>query len=300
MYQIVEFTKEVVNLEMLDNYKRRQVVTSHYFVDNGVKSIRPISFTDDWSKDVRRDIVKNFFLSDSYYSGGIIVEGEVIAFYVLEVTPMENSDYLELKHLQVSAEYRNQGIGKLIFSDIIKKAMSLSAKKIYISAHSALETQEFYNRLGCVDAKWISKKAVEAEPYDIMLEYDLYDNYPSDLKMSELLNYSKTLHQKYADKWEPMEPEHARDSILYMIEEVGEVIAVIKKKSIDEIMNDKAVRNHLVEELTDVLMYYTDALNRFKIDAKELSEAYIKKYNKNMNRNYTKDHQNFIISKKEL
>lgn len=83
-----------------------------------------------------------------------------------------------------------------------------------------------------------------------------------------------------------------------MIEEVGEVISVIKKKSIEEIMENDVVRSHLVEEFTDVLMYFTDALNRFKITSKEFSNAYTKKFEKNLERDFEKDHKNFIENKK--
>jgi NTP pyrophosphatase (non-canonical NTP hydrolase) len=91
-----------------------------------------------------------------------------------------------------------------------------------------------------------------------------------------------------------MEPEHASDSILYMIEEVGEVISVIKKKSVDEMMNNEKIRNHLVEEFADVLMYFSDALNRFKITPEEFSNAYVSKFEKNIARDFNHDHQTFI------
>jgi len=116
----------------------------------------------------------------------------------------------------------------------------------------------------------------------------------NNLSIEDLLALSKALHKKYEDSWEPMEPEHARDSILYMIEEVGEVIAVIKKKSVDEMMNDPSVRSHLIEELTDVLMYFTDALNRFKITPEEFSNAYVSKYEKNLKRDFVREHENYI------
>lgn len=115
-----------------------------------------------------------------------------------------------------------------------------------------------------------------------------------NLSINDLMKLSKELHHKYKDKWEPMTPEHGRDSILYMIEEVGEVISVIKKKSVDEIMNNEVVRSHLVEEFTDVLMYFTDALNRFQITSEEFSNAYVKKFEKNLERDFQKDHDEFI------
>lgn len=115
-----------------------------------------------------------------------------------------------------------------------------------------------------------------------------------NITLKDLMNKQTELHKKYQGKWEPLEPEHARDSVLYMVEEIGEVIAIIKKKSIDEIMSDVNVRSHLVEELTDVMMYFTDTLLRFKITPEEFTNAYIKKFEKNMKRDFVLEHSTFL------
>lgn len=107
-----------------------------------------------------------------------------------------------------------------------------------------------------------------------------------DLSISGMLDMSYELWEKHKDTWAPMEPEHGKTSILYMIEEIGEAIAIVKKKTEDEIMNNPAVREHFIEELGDVLMYYSDVLNRFKITPEEFSSIYIKKFQSNMNRDY--------------
>lgn len=113
----------------------------------------------------------------------------------------------------------------------------------------------------------------------------------NDLNVSEMLKLSMDLWEKHKDEWAPMEPEKGKNFILYMIEEIGEVIAIIKKKGEDEIMNTPAVREHFVEELSDVMMYYMDTLNRFKVSPEEFSKAYVKKFEYNMKRNYTKQYK---------
>lgn len=113
-----------------------------------------------------------------------------------------------------------------------------------------------------------------------------------DLKISEMLKLSRDLWEKHSDIWSPMEPEYARSFILYMIEEVGESIAIIKKKGEAEIMDNPDVREHFVEELGDVLMYFMDVLNRFDISAAEFSGIYMKKFQKNMNRDYEQQYKN--------
>ena len=114
-----------------------------------------------------------------------------------------------------------------------------------------------------------------------------------DLKISEMLEMSYDLWEENKDSWSPMEPEYGKDFILYMIEELGEVIAIIKKKSIKEIMDDQEIRGRFIEEMGDVLMYYVDILNRFDISPKEFSKVYIEKFRHNMERDYKKQHADF-------
>ena len=63
-----------------------------------------------------------------------------------------------------------------------------------------------------------------------------------------MMKMQTELWEKHKDKWPPMQPEHGKDFILWMIEEIGEVISIIKKKSIHDIMDDPAVHSHFVEE----------------------------------------------------
>jgi len=119
----------------------------------------------------------------------------------------------------------------------------------------------------------------------------------SDLRISEMMKMSYDLYEENKDSWSPMAPEYGRDFILYMIEEIGEVISVVKKKSVDEIMTEGPVRSHMIEELSDVLMYFIDCLNRYNISAEEFSNTYKKKFESNMKRNFKMDHENFITEK---
>lgn len=110
--------------------------------------------------------------------------------------------------------------------------------------------------------------------------------YHDDISISKMLELSYELWEGHKDSWHPMEPEFGKNFILYMIEEVGEAIAIIKKKGEDDIMNDPQVREHFVEEMCDVAMYFADVLNRFDISAEEFSNVYMKKFESNMKRDY--------------
>ncbi len=48
--------------------------------------------------------------------------------------------------------------------------------------------------------------------------------------------------------------------------------------------------NVFIEEMCDVMMYYSDVLNRFGITSEEYSKVYRDKFDKNMKRNFEKDH----------
>ena len=110
-----------------------------------------------------------------------------------------------------------------------------------------------------------------------------------NLTISEMQEMQHELYEANKEKWGDAKPEHAKDHILFMIEEIGECISIIKKKGIDSIMKDKDVRSRFLEEITDVQNYYIEVLNRLNITPEEYSNAYIQKHNYNMNRNYEKD-----------
>ena len=106
----------------------------------------------------------------------------------------------------------------------------------------------------------------------------------SDFSINEMLAMQQTLQEKYKNKWEPVCPEAGKHKLLWMIGEIGEVIDIIKKNGETKTLDDTELRHHLVEELTDVLMYYNDVLLCCGISAEELKDAYTAKFAKNMNR----------------
>lgn len=111
----------------------------------------------------------------------------------------------------------------------------------------------------------------------------------SDLKMSDLLRYQRALLEKHKDDWNPHTPEFGRDSLLWCIDEIGEVIAIIKKKGDKAIMDNEHVRAHFVEECSDVMMYFIDMLDCYGITAEEFSEAFEKKAKRNLNRTWAEN-----------
>ncbi len=110
-----------------------------------------------------------------------------------------------------------------------------------------------------------------------------------DLTISDMQELQRELQKAFEDKWGKQKPEDAKSHLLYMIEEMGECISIIKKKGIKSILEDKDIRNHFLEEITDVQNYYIEVLNCLKITPEEFSNAYIEKHEHNMKRNYEKE-----------
>ena len=106
----------------------------------------------------------------------------------------------------------------------------------------------------------------------------------SDFGINEMLTMQKDLQEKYKDQWRPISPDRGKDQLLWMIGEIGEVIDIVKKHGGENASQDAELREHLVEELADVLMYYNDVLLCYGISAEELKEAYVAKFERNMKR----------------
>lgn len=138
-------------------------------------------------------------------------------------------------------------------------------------------------------------------PTDISMVYGLTevndDNTYNDINFSDMMKMQKELWEVNKEKWSPMEAKYGRNFLLWMVEEMGEVISIIKKKGDNAIMENEEVRKAFVEEMSDVLMYYNDTLLRYGITADEISSAYINKHNKNMNRNYQEEYKKIFEKK---
>ena len=107
-----------------------------------------------------------------------------------------------------------------------------------------------------------------------------------DLSVSERMELQRALFSRHKEEWSPMEPEYGEDFLLYMVEEIGEVIAILKKKGSTAISENPAVREAFLGEMADVLMYYNDVLLRYHVTPEEISAAYRKKHELDMVRDF--------------
>ena len=104
--------------------------------------------------------------------------------------------------------------------------------------------------------------------------------------LAELMDMQHALFAKHAQEWMPHAPESGRSYLLWSVEELGEMIAIIKKKGDEAIVANPAVRAHFVEEAADVLMYLMDTLDCYGITGEDLSDAYAAKFARNMQRDW--------------
>lgn len=171
-----ELTPKEISLDLFKHFIRRQVVNDCYRKVDGNWVIKPDPFIDDWSWEDYEFLVK--CLLNTIETGGTVfgafIEGRLKGFASLESSFFGGDNkYLDLSSIHVSEDMRGKGIGQKLFSEIKAKAKEMGAKKLYISAHSAVESQRFYQSMGCVEAKEYNASHVEKEPFDCQLECEL-------------------------------------------------------------------------------------------------------------------------------
>jgi len=106
----------------------------------------------------------------------------------------------------------------------------------------------------------------------------------NDFGLIQMQEIQKQLREKYKDKWGVLSPDKGREQLLWMIIETGEAADIIKKYGDNNIMNHEGTRNHFIEELCDILMYFNEVMICYSISPEELRKAYLQKHDMNMKR----------------
>ncbi len=115
-----------------------------------------------------------------------------------------------------------------------------------------------------------------------------------DLTLSQIRAMQDELQARYKGKWLELKPENGHYSILWLMEELGEVVSIIKKRGDDAIMRDPAVRASFIEEMSDMLMYFQDALTCYDVSPSEFAAGYVAKHERNMKRDFLGEHSKFL------
>ena len=106
----------------------------------------------------------------------------------------------------------------------------------------------------------------------------------ASLDFNEMQERQKALQARYAGWWEPVDPEHGTNKILWMLAELGEAIQVVKRKRPVDLMQQPDTRHDFIEEMADVLMYFNDVLLCYGITPEEFEAVYRAKCDRNMTR----------------
>ncbi len=168
--------EQEINRTLFRSFIRRQVVDKCLRSENGAWVVRSDPFIDDWTEEDYQVLI--CCLRNTVCTGGLVLgafsDGELKGFASVESGFFGGENqYSDLSSLHVSEDMRRKGIGKELFMAAAEWAREQGAKKLYISSHSAIESQAFYRSMGCVDAAEYNQKHVEKEPYDCQIEYVL-------------------------------------------------------------------------------------------------------------------------------
>ena len=162
-----------INRNLFSSFIRRQTVVKCVRRENGVWVVKDDPFIDDWSEEDYRFLIKclKHTVTGGGFLQGAFANRQLKGFVSVEPGLFgEKNNYLDLSSLHVSADFRGKGIGSALFDAAKEFARQNGAKKLYISSHSAIETQAFYSKMGCVDAEEQNEKHVAKEPFDRQLE----------------------------------------------------------------------------------------------------------------------------------
>lgn len=168
--------EDEIQRELFHCFIRHQDVTRCWRRVNGEWEIKEAPFIDDWTEEDYRVLIS--CLRQTASTGGFVYgafcDGTLKGFVSVEPGLLgRDHQYMDLSSIHISEDMRRQGIGKRLFQAARDWARERGAEKLYISAHSAVESQSFYRAMGCVEAQEYQREHVEREPFDCQLECEL-------------------------------------------------------------------------------------------------------------------------------
>ncbi len=174
--ELIKLSAEMINQDLFAQFKRHQEVSKCWRKIDCKWCIKDISFSEDWGEDEYNKLIA--CLKNTVTKGGVVFGAFIndVLKGFSSVEPIlfgQYKEYLDLSSIHVSEDMRGSGIGKEIFRLSKDWAKQHGAQKLYISAHSSIESQAFYRAMGCVEALEYDKEHVENEPCDCQLEFVL-------------------------------------------------------------------------------------------------------------------------------
>ncbi len=175
-----QLEKREICRKLFGRFLRHQVVRDCWRRVEGEWCVREDPFIDDWTEADYEKLIS--CLRNTADSGGFVygafLDGWLKGFVSVEPTLFGGENrYLDLSSIHVSEDMRGRGTGRALFLAAKEWARERGAGKLYISAHSAVESQAFYKAMGCVEAQEYNQRHVEEEPFDCQLECAIQDRY---------------------------------------------------------------------------------------------------------------------------
>lgn len=174
--EYIRLTENMITEELFRDFHRHQEVTKCWRKIKGEWVVIDNPFTEDWGEKEYEYLVK--CLKNTVRTGGVVFgafdDKKLVGFASAESSFFgEKYKYLELSSIHVTEECRGSGTGRRLFELISGWAREKGAERLYISAHSSVESQSFYRAVGCREAEEYSRYHTEKEPCDCQLEFVL-------------------------------------------------------------------------------------------------------------------------------
>ena len=164
-----------VSPDILEHFNRYQEVKKKWEKKDGEWAlINSPHILKNWDITTKQQVVMKD-CTESIGSGGCLCGAfdneKLIGFCAISHNPIGSKEqYMQLRQIHVSYEYRGKGIGRKLFSLSADAMENCVTKKFYIVANPSEESQAFYRAMGCVDAEEIISELFEDE-YDVHMEY---------------------------------------------------------------------------------------------------------------------------------
>lgn len=176
---MTENTKDIIimplnsgnfNTDSLQDFDRGQEVTQVYRLSGGELRLVPLSFTETWSGERKKEKAAEI-LSEKYITYGAF-DGDRVIGEIMLIKEL-NRGRMIVDSLHVSRGYRRRGIGRMLMNEARKEALRRGAKALYISCCSAKETIDYYMAMGCRLSDDPIPAYAEEEPCDLQMELAL-------------------------------------------------------------------------------------------------------------------------------
>lgn len=164
--RIVKVSRDAFPEINLDGFNRQQKITRIYVRKDDTYVLEEQPGVMDWSIDKKREVARD--LIDSNYISFLALEEDRIVGFLSLVKELVGERMI-LDMMQVDADFRGQGIGRVLWDKAVEEARIHGAKELYISACPSEETIHFYKAMGAEVTNSPIRSIADEEPYDLQM-----------------------------------------------------------------------------------------------------------------------------------